>query len=482
MLVGEDLSAREVRWVHTSEIFEISPLLKGGEALFTTGLGLVGAGDGAIDDYIVSLAAQGVAALVLEVGRTFVSLPGQFIASARAHSLPLIVLRQMIPFVEITETVHPLLINRDITRMRRREEALRELSAGVTGGDDLARAVELTGHLCAAPVGLYSSGGQLLAGTDVRAHAGALTEIPVGPEPWATLAVAAAETASAVPVAEVGAWVAAVLLSQKITGSPSRALAVSDLLADIATGRFREEGELVRRAESVGFMRNPDRRLLAVAVELTQAARTGLKIVVARVRRLFGASLVAEQDGRIVAVIQVPPNRSVVPGLLDLAAGIDADLSGGGQVVRLVTGPPVGEFTGLAGAITHALHGAKLAGRLGFSSRVITDRDLGLYDLLARSVPDADLERFVDGQLGPLLQADARKGYRLVETLSVYLESGRSKAAAAAALGISRQTMYQRLERIASLLGNVDLSGHAELVSLDLAVAAWRMRTSGLTR
>ena len=31
VLFGEDFEQRPVRWIHTSEIFEISPLLKGGE-------------------------------------------------------------------------------------------------------------------------------------------------------------------------------------------------------------------------------------------------------------------------------------------------------------------------------------------------------------------------------------------------------------------------------------------------------------------
>jgi purine catabolism regulator len=46
VVVGSHLEARPVRWVHTSEIYEISPLLKGGEVLLTTGLGLVGLGAG----------------------------------------------------------------------------------------------------------------------------------------------------------------------------------------------------------------------------------------------------------------------------------------------------------------------------------------------------------------------------------------------------------------------------------------------------
>ena len=38
VLVGGDLDRRPVRWVHTSEIYEIWPLLRGGEVLLTTGL------------------------------------------------------------------------------------------------------------------------------------------------------------------------------------------------------------------------------------------------------------------------------------------------------------------------------------------------------------------------------------------------------------------------------------------------------------
>lgn len=112
---------------------------------------------------------------------------------------------------------------------------------------------------------------------------------------------------------------------------------------------------------------------------------------------------------------------------------------------------------------------------------MVTDRDLGLYDLLTRVVPDAELETFVEQQLGPLLEADARSGNRLVETLNAYLEVGRSKTAAAAVLGVRRQTMYLRLERISTLLGGLDLGSHDRLTALDLAVTAWRMRTSGLT-
>ena len=64
----------------------------------------------------------------------------------------------------------------------------------------------------------------------------------------------------------------------------------------------------------------------------------------------------------------------------------------------------------------------------------------------------------MNDQLGPLLEVDARTGSELVPTLDAYLDAGLSKTAAAAALGIRRQTLYHRLERIGQALAGLDLA------------------------
>src|SRR5690606_22660892 len=108
--------ARPVRWVHTSEIYEISPLLKGGEVLLTTGLGLVGLSPSAVRSYVASLHGTGVAALFLELGRTFTQPPPVLVEAARTEGLTLVALHGVVPFIEITETVHPLLIGGEVDR------------------------------------------------------------------------------------------------------------------------------------------------------------------------------------------------------------------------------------------------------------------------------------------------------------------------------------------------------------------------------
>ena len=103
---GERLGEREVRWVHSSEIFDIAPLLRGGEVLLTTGLGLVALSPEARRSYIATIARVGVAALLLELGRTFVTAPPELIDEAHRTGLPVILLHEVVPFIEVTEAAH----------------------------------------------------------------------------------------------------------------------------------------------------------------------------------------------------------------------------------------------------------------------------------------------------------------------------------------------------------------------------------------
>ena len=69
-----------------------------------------------------------------------------------------------------------------------------------------------------------------------------------------------------------------------------------------------------------------------------------------------------------------------------------------------------------------------------------------------------------------------------MQTLDAYLEAGLSKTAAAWTLGIRRQTLYARLEQVSQVLGGLDLTDRHRRTALDLALVAWRLRTSAAGR
>ena len=57
---------RAVRWVHSSEVLEIAPLLRGGELLLSGGEALLALPAKEQEDYIRSLAGRKIAALALQ--------------------------------------------------------------------------------------------------------------------------------------------------------------------------------------------------------------------------------------------------------------------------------------------------------------------------------------------------------------------------------------------------------------------------------
>ncbi|GAA5197232.1 hypothetical protein GCM10023346_31430 [Arthrobacter gyeryongensis] len=116
--------------------------------------------------------------------------------------------------------------------------------------------------------------------------------------------------------------------------------------------------------------------------------------------------------------------------------------------------------------------------RLGHGLRardtVLRVQSLALENLLSTAGDRDALRRFVDQQIGPLLEADTAKQSQLTRTLATLLECGGNKAAAAERLHLRRQSLYYRLEQISRLI-EVDLDDPAELTTLAVALRAHRM-------
>jgi DNA-binding PucR family transcriptional regulator len=131
----------------------------------------------------------------------------------------------------------------------------------------------------------------------------------------------------------------------------------------------------------------------------------------------------------------------------------DTDLSG------LATSATVGispSFTGAA-PVPEAFAAARrcLQALLALGRRHVVggSENLGVYRfLLAPGGPDEAAE-LVRQTVGPLLEHDRVRGTELARTLEEYLASGRQHTATAERLHIHPNTLYQRLARIGSVMG-----------------------------
>ncbi len=485
---GPDLTRREIRWVHTSEIYEISPLLKGEEVLLTTGLGLVGVGDEAIRRYIDGLASRGLACLVLELGRTFTTPPLALVEEARRVDLPLVVLHGTVPFIEITEAAHALLLSNELQMLRLTERISTGLNDAMLNGGGLPILMERVAELAGCAASLQGADGHLVLSSD-NSRRGVdegdiLTPVELFGDRWGTLVLHGSRTPLRAVVAPRAARAVSLELIRSDPTATARRQAGAHLLRDMVERRYASTTELTTRAAAVGLAGTPGRQFLALCLTLERVRwdQQASAAVREAIRKMFLSAASADLgDGNhlIAAVVA----RTELHGLLDrLADSIDQELrtAAGGRVANLSGAPLVDSVPELAIALEAARETSLLARQLGTKARIVLTSELSAHRLLAPLTADSTLEGFVEEQLGAILDHDAQHGTRLVHTLDVYLEHRQSKAAAAQALGVRRQTLYNRLARICRLLGVESLESREVRTAVDLGLIAWRLRSAAV--
>jgi purine catabolism regulator len=132
LATGAENAQASVRWVHSTELLDPTPWLRGGELLLTTGLQLTGAK--AQREFVELLAGHEIAGLGFGTGFVHKKLPAAVLNAARKRGFPLFEVPYELPFIAITERVFAQLLNE-------RYELLQRNMAG----DVLAEA--LTGRL-----------------------------------------------------------------------------------------------------------------------------------------------------------------------------------------------------------------------------------------------------------------------------------------------------------------------------------------------
>jgi PucR family transcriptional regulator, purine catabolism regulatory protein len=132
LVSGLQSAQAHVRWVHSTELTDPTPWLKGGELLLTMGIQLDG--PKAQRELIERLVDHEIAGLGFGTGFTHKRLPAALVTAARKHSFPLFEVPYELPFIAITERAFAQLLDERYEMLQRNMV-----------GDVLAEA--LTGHL-----------------------------------------------------------------------------------------------------------------------------------------------------------------------------------------------------------------------------------------------------------------------------------------------------------------------------------------------
>lgn len=499
---------RPVRWVHVSELPDVAELLVGRELILTTGQALTH-GDAATVEYLKSLAAAGVSGLVVELGTYVSELPPIVAETADELALPVIALRRIVRFVEVTEAVHRVIVADQYAELEFARTVHETFSALSVRRASLAEIVKTAATMLDASVVLEDLTHRVLALTARHAATSAIldhwettsrllpdsdaTVCPVGPhtQRWGRLILRShrVPTARARMVLERAAQTLTLHRMIERDRFGLHRQAQTGLIDDMINGRISDERDALAVAATLGLARRA--RYVPLAIDVAAVNETD---PVSRQRRTAAildaathgvalgkaTALVAPEHGnRVNLILAVGRSADLDESLTTVCAAIGAEVRRVAGVDRAVVGVGAESESLLdtARELAQAAHIAEVA--LSLESSVprpfYRSGDVRLRGLLSLIRDEPGVQRFAETELSALLRHDIRNATDLTRTLRQFLDLAGNKTELAKRLNISRPTLYDRLARIERILdvdlddGETRTSLHTALLIRDLA-------------
>ncbi|WP_284751444.1 PucR family transcriptional regulator [Arthrobacter sp. efr-133-R2A-120] len=478
--VPEALS-RQLRWVHSSEVLDIAPLLRGGELLLSGGQALATASDERRVDYVRQLAARGITALAIETGPELPAIPESMLDAGQEAGLPIIELCKVAPFVGIMQAINSLLVSESVAQLQFGDETSHAMAAELAHGGGLDQLLAVLSSRTDAGARLVSPSGITLGSATAAVQPESCTvttvDVPVRGVLAARLELEVPDDGDANLARVAGERCVDILGLALLQRMPPglKELAGIELMRAISSGtqswRLQQLGPasgfaasgpvaaVVVRSSAAGQLRTQLDDILHDAVPQSASYADSAELIA--LAALPHATAVASRIALIQALqaLEVPDGSVIAVG--PLAQGIGEapwSLAEARRTLELI--PRTIQRSGSADA-----------------NAVVNAEDFAVERLAEASLDEAAREGFVRRQLGAVVEHDEQRRSELMRTLAVWLDTGCNTAQAARELHLERQSMHHRLQRIFELCGG-DPRGTGRLVALHLATRLARLRAA----
>ena len=490
LLTGEARSEKPIRWVHSSELEDPTPWLKGGELVLTTGMGIGGTA-AKHRAYVRRLVEAGVGGLGFGLGFGYDTTPKALIAEATKHDFPLFEVPYPVPFIAITEAVFTRLLTEQYDTLQRAVDAEHVLTRSVLDGKGIDGVVASLGAVIKGWALLLDLHGTPLASTGRAAtlrQERIWDEVRTSRPDGANFSISLVDRGHHVWVQPVGA--AGRVEAFLAVGKPEQPTQLDRIVAGHALSLFaielaksRAVAEAQRKLqgdffdelaggigaadaarELVRFGFDRDATLVAVAIEAVDPAAIdpqGLALAATdHFSRTDGGYLVSAQPGG-VSLLRPAGADDLGELAKILATRVDVELRAGAGSPAAPT-----EVARSLREARYALQVCRLEGwpHAGFE-------DLGTYRLLlSMADPDA-LRAFADAMLAPLDAYDGAHDGELIGSLQAFLQHNARWETAAAQLFVHRHTLRYRMRKVEELTGR-DLTSSFDRMEFWLALRA----------
>ncbi|MFF4116922.1 helix-turn-helix domain-containing protein [Streptomyces sp. NPDC001714] len=278
---------------------------------------------------------------------------------------------------------------------------------------------------------------------------------------------------------ERAAMVTSLLLLARRSAAEAEQRVRGELLDDLLDARDREPRQLRDRAARLHADLDATHVVLAARLE---GPATGAEEAAAARRRLWAAAshlattrhgLAAARDGGTVLLLPLDPGDTAADVARRTARHLGTAVH---QPVSVGASAPVADLATRPDTVAagyaegrRCLDALNLLGRGGDGAAA---EDFGFLGLLLAG--ERDVAAFVTRTIGPVVAYDTRRGTELLCTLDAYFACGMSPARTKDELHVHVNTVAQRLERVARLLG-ADWQSPARALEIQLALRLHRL-------
>ncbi|USX45239.1 helix-turn-helix domain-containing protein [Dietzia kunjamensis] len=297
-----------------------------------------------------------------------------------------------------------------------------------------------------AEVGAESEGSTSAVTRSVDGHLVVVTPVVTGPDHLGHVTFASRGSVPAIrPVlARVSSVIALILLGHRARDEADNRVR-GELLAEVLAPGEHDLEAIARRAALLGV--DVDADLVALVITPAEGRMT-------RALETECRSLARADDGLVTTY----GDRGVM-----LLPGADAGATARDVAARLAahraTVGAAGPIAGVAGLaevgdhVERAGRAARLLLALDRAGDGAATEELGLYGLLFSEVDREFVTQFIERNLGPVRDFDRTRGTSLLDTLDAWFAADGSPSATAERLFVHVNTVYQRLDRLDTVLG-----------------------------
>ena len=279
-------------------------------------------------------------------------------------------------------------------------------------------------------------------------------------------------------LASRGAAASAIVLAREQAAALARQELELNVLDEILDGALRSEISLIQQARRLGHALDRPHAVVVARFDSNSRAQThvsgeALRSIVESALARMGALVLWRIRYNNVEIVWDPERISQGMDFPDLLQQ---------ELIRLLGGATAGAVSMGAGSIQSGASGIRqshqeakqaltMSRRLYGLGQITRFDDLGIYRLLfaARDLPE--LRSFHDDALSALIEYDRQHGAELLRTLGAFFAGRCGPKETASILGVHRNTVLYRLERIRELTG-FDLDDADVRLRLHLAHSA----------